>query len=333
MTSIDTLRVLWHPKDDVGSYYEDAAAHDISSRRFAVADGVSSAIFSNIWAKVLVESSIAGDVPIDDPDAFVQWLTPLRREWQQALPVDMNEYTLRKLQETRGGHATLLGLSLLEENGVISYQAYSIGDCCLFVFSDGKLSASFPANDSAYFGITPKSLPSSRMPRESYEPEKFSGILNVGDTVVLATDAIACWMFSQMEAGKEVDLAFFSQADSLDWTEFVKTLRDEDQIRIDDTTILIFRIGEGQEDSDPVEIEPTVAEEAVVEEAVVEEAAVDVEEVVDEGDSKIETECDTAPESSVTGEEDDSQIQQDPTGGKPGLFKRLVENLFGMRRY
>jgi hypothetical protein len=326
MTSIDTLRVLWHPKDDVESY-EDAAAHDISNRRFAVADGVSSAIFSNIWADVLVEASIAGDVPVDDPGAFVQWLTPLRREWLQALPAGMDEYTLRKLQETRGGHATLLGMSLLEDNGVILYQAYSIGDCCLFVFRDGQLNTSFPANDSSYFGINPKSLPSSRWPGESYIPEQFSGTLNIGDTVVLATDAIACWIFDQIEAGKDVDLDLFSEADSSVWTQFVKTLRNENQIRFDDTTILIFQIGEGHEDGNPVKIEPIVVEEA---DEIVDEV---VDEVVDEGDSKIETESDAVPDSSLTGEEDDSQIQQDPTGGKPGLFKRLVENLFGMRRY
>ena len=97
MISIDSFRVLWHPKGVAGGYYEDAAAFDLQERRFAIADGVSSAIFSDVWAKVLVDTAVEGDIPLDDMEAMVEWLTPLRDQWKESLPTTMNDFQLQRL--------------------------------------------------------------------------------------------------------------------------------------------------------------------------------------------------------------------------------------------
>ena len=255
MISIDSLRLLWHPKDVAGDYYEDAAAFDLTGRRFAIADGVSSAIFSDVWAKVLVDSAVKGDIPLNDAEALVEWLKPLRDEWKQSLPVTMSDFQLQRLQLTRGGHSTLLGVDVKDNKGEIYFESYSIGDCCMLVFRDGKLHASFPGEDSAFFGINPTSLPSSRIPRERYVADFYRGTLEVGDNVVLASDAIACWMFKELEAGKDVDLSFFEKIESLEWSKWVRDSRIEKRMRVDDVTLLMFRIGNNSKDSEPVEIQ------------------------------------------------------------------------------
>ena len=265
MISIESLRVLWHPKDVAGDYYEDAAAFDLTGRRFAIADGVSSAIFSDVWAKVLVDYAVKGDIPLDDAAALVEWLKPLRDEWKQSLPTTLNDFQLLRLQATRGGHSTLLGVDVKENKGEIYFESYSIGDCCMFVFRDGKLHASFPGEDSAFFGINPTSLPSSRIPRERYVADVYRGTLEVGDSVVLASDAIACWMFKELEAGKDVDLSFFEKIESLEWSTWVRDSRIEKHMRVDDVTLLMFRIGDNNKDSEPVEIQAIALQESEVE--------------------------------------------------------------------
>lgn len=269
MISIDSLRVLWHPKGVAGGYYEDAAAFDLHGRRFAIADGVSSAIFSDVWAKVLVDTAVEGDIPLDDMEAMVEWLTPLRDQWKQSLPTTMNDFQLQRLQETRGGHSTLLGVNVIDNEGEIYFESYSIGDCCMFVFRDGKLHASFPGEDAAFFGINPTSLPSSRIPRERYQAERYRGTLEVGDNVALASDAIACWMFKEIEAGNDVDLQFFEKIESLDWSEWVRDSRIEKRMRVDDVTLMMFRIGDSSQDSEPVEIQAIALREIEVEQATV----------------------------------------------------------------
>ena len=255
MISIDSLRVLWHPKGVADGYYEDATAFDLQGRRFAIADGVSSAIFSDIWAKILVDAAVEGDIPLDDTEAMVKWLTPLRAQWKKLLPETMNHWQEIKLRETRGSHSTLLGVNVIDNKGEIYFESYSIGDCCMFVFRDGKLQASFPGEDAAFFGLNPTSLPSSRIPRERHQAEHYRGSLEVGDSVVLASDAIASWMFKQLEAGKDVDLEFFERIESLQWSEWVRDSRIEKRMRVDDVTLLMFRIGDSSQDSEPVEIQ------------------------------------------------------------------------------
>jgi len=268
MISIEALRVLWHPKGVAGGYYEDAAAFDLQGRRFAIADGVSSAIFSDVWAIVLVDSAVKGNVPLDDTEAMVGWLAPLRNEWKQTLPTTMNDFQLQRLQETRGGHSTLLGVNVIDNDGEICFESYSIGDCCMFVFRNGKLHTSFPGEDAAFFGINPTSLPSSRIPRERHEAERYGGTLEVGDNVVLASDAIACWMFKKLEAGEVIDLNFFEEIESLEWSEWVRDSRNEKQMRVDDVTLMMFRIGESGRDSDPIEIPAIALQESEVDQAI-----------------------------------------------------------------
>jgi hypothetical protein len=163
----------------------------------------------------------------------------------------------------------LLGVDVKDNKGEIYFESYSIGDCCMFVFRDGKLHASFPGEDAAFFGINPTSLPSSRIPRERYQADRYRGTLEVGDSVVLASDAVACWMFKEIEAGNDVDLQFFERIESLQWSEWVRDSRIGKRMRVDDVTLMMFRIGDSSKDSEPVEIPAVAVQEPEVEQATV----------------------------------------------------------------
>ena len=68
-------RVFWMPKD-IGyeGDYEDAFALDEPRGVAAVADGVSSAIFSRQWADILTRAVIAGPPDVSD-ESFWPWLS------------------------------------------------------------------------------------------------------------------------------------------------------------------------------------------------------------------------------------------------------------------
>src|SRR3954452_24625336 len=76
------------------SDYEDAWALDETLGRAAVADGVSSAIFSRQWAKLLTEGVVAAPPDVTAP-AFWHWLAGLRDQWRQAIDVDKLGYFQR----------------------------------------------------------------------------------------------------------------------------------------------------------------------------------------------------------------------------------------------
>ena len=248
MAAIGKITTLWYPKNtNAPSTYEDGYDFNRATASFAVADGVSSAIFSKQWAKVLVKATVDDWLPLNESKAISKWIRPLRKKWSDSLPEDMEWFQKEKLAQTGGGHSTLLGVQLDLESLKIS--AFSFGDCCFFLFRTNELIASFPASDSAYFGITPYSLASSRKPKEEFNPELFEVDLQLGDKIVLATDAIACWIFTQLEDGKLVTPEQFETLDEQTWTSFIEELRESRAIRVDDVTLqLIEVVQEGSED-------------------------------------------------------------------------------------
>ena len=68
-------RLLAIAKDpEQSSAYQDAAAMDAEHGVAAIADGVSSAIFSGPWAEILTEAAVADNPDPDDQAAFAAWL-------------------------------------------------------------------------------------------------------------------------------------------------------------------------------------------------------------------------------------------------------------------
>ena len=107
-------RVFALPKDpDQPSGYQDACAVDAERRVAAIADGVSSSIFSGPWASILSEAAV-GDAP--DPaegELFAAWLQTQRRLW--AARIDTSSLAwFQRAKLPMGAFSTLLWVRVLE---------------------------------------------------------------------------------------------------------------------------------------------------------------------------------------------------------------------------
>src|SRR4051812_1230815 len=75
-----TARGFWLAKDDqYAEQYEDAFGVNGARGVAAIADGVSSALFSGDWARLLVEGTLACPPDPSDEVGFLDWLTVRRQ--------------------------------------------------------------------------------------------------------------------------------------------------------------------------------------------------------------------------------------------------------------
>ncbi len=121
--------------------YEDAAAGNVSTRRFAVADGASEASFAAVWARLLVGKFVADP---GQPWIKLDWVAPApdlgcRGRWTPTALV-------RRGEARPGAFATFLGLSFRPrvEGPGGWWRAVAIGDCGLFHTRDEQLLRAFP---------------------------------------------------------------------------------------------------------------------------------------------------------------------------------------------
>ena len=205
------LEAFWLPKNGSSdAEYEDAffpvAPRHISggNLRFAIADGATEASFSKLWAKQLVRAFVRRKLGV--PVALDE-LQPLQALWERVV-------SRRKLtwyaeeKAAKGAFGAFLGVEFSEEStaGRVErkWRATAAGDCCLVQVREEGIVAAFPMETSAEFRNNPhllSSKPSNNTSRENLVLEK-AGSFRCEDIFLLMTDALACWFFSQQEAGE-----------------------------------------------------------------------------------------------------------------------------------
>ncbi len=221
---------------------EDALAVAREGATLAMSDGASSAIFARLWAELLTRQYAA------DPtlDLTPSWLEAPRHAFtEQFAGRSLPWYTAEKLRE--GSFATLLGLQLDLAGG--RWQAVALGDSCLFQIRRGRLIASFPLTDPDDFGNTPFLVPSAPhlAERALRAQQRASGTLEPGDSLVLATDALAQWL---LRASQERRPDHCSPWASLrrygtrvpDFAAFLARLRASGALRNDDVAVVLMSI-------------------------------------------------------------------------------------------
>jgi hypothetical protein len=159
---------FWLAKDPehVGEY-QDAYCVDAERGVAAIADGVSSAIFSRRWAEILTARAVADPPQIKDREAFAAWLVEPRQQWAASIdPSKLAWHQRSKLQT--GAFSTLLSASISRTADESTYQlaAWAVGDCNLFHVRAGQMLRSFPIEESAQFGIDPLALGSMDVSRD-----------------------------------------------------------------------------------------------------------------------------------------------------------------------
>lgn len=244
---------FWLAKDaEFPDQYQDAYQLDARRGIAAIADGVSSALFSGPWARTLVRGALAEPPPLDDADCFRDWLT--RQRTELAGQIDVTKLTwYQRPKFAAGAMSTLLWIELTPQSpetpetpelpSAYRLQGYSIGDCCLFHLRDGQLLRSFPMSGSAEFGLDPKVLVSiDRQQDHLLEFQQFDDACLPGDLLVLCTDAIGLWALTLLEQGEQVAWDAYWDRSPEAWAEEIFELRRGKQMRYDDTTLMLLRI-------------------------------------------------------------------------------------------
>ena len=204
----------------------------------ALSDGATESSFSQEWAKELVTAFINHD------QSKSSWLVTAQQNWQQWLEnQNLSWFAKRKVEQ--GAFATFLGLEILHD---LSWKAIALGDSCLFVvrncelrITNYELRKSFPLKQSKEFSNRPR-LIGTYSNTEQICFAEINGVAKIGDRFYLATDAIACWVFKQLEANQDpwVKLDEISSQDM--FANWVNELRDLHEIANDDTTLLCLEI-------------------------------------------------------------------------------------------
>lgn len=251
-------RHRWYPRDPLlPRDYEDAAAVSEKYGRVVIADGVSSAIFSRTWARLLTRSAVSVPPAFGDDSTFTGWVTSLQKQWREGIDFANLHWAQKPKVASVGAQSTLLfveitprpeGDSDSEGSPTTRFEARAIGDCCLFLIRDGVLQFTFPQASAAAFEASPQAISSIRK-NVSYgaDVQVLESTCLPGDLVVICTDAVALWAMAEYERGNRVDWMRYWDDESA-WQHDIETLRarspDDDggRMRVDDCTLVLARV-------------------------------------------------------------------------------------------
>ncbi len=252
-------RSFWHAKSlEFALEYEDA--FEVGDNGVvAIADGVSSAIFSRAWARILTSAVVEQSPNLSDAEGFRNWLAQRRAEWLQSIDLTKLTWMQRqKLQQVRGAYSTLLWAEFFpwqeadsppDSNGPLRFllRSFAVGDCCLFHIRDGQLLRRFPLETVDEFAEDPITICSVNLNHDHLlEFHTLEDICLAGDMVFLTSDALAKWIYQELEADRPVAWDEFWNLTEDDWNQRVADLRDlpsDCRMRVDDTTLVMLRLG------------------------------------------------------------------------------------------
>ena len=215
---------------------ENQDAFSISDDCFAVSDGAAMGSFSQNWSRLLAIGFV--EWPHID-DNLQEWIKPLQEAWHEA--IDWNSPAMkRKFVRTKaeqGGFATLLGLEISNDpfQEIISYKVTAIGDSCFFQIRKKKIIKAFPIDNEEEFGNNPELLCSNS--EDNPEPKILQENYQIGDILILSSDALAEWILSSDKSIKK--LLRIKNQTSFD--KLIDKLRKKREIKNDDTTMIMIR--------------------------------------------------------------------------------------------
>jgi len=204
----------------------------------ALSDGATESSFAREWAQEIVTNFVSRDLPWQEVyTGASHWLMPLQITWQQWL-AQQNLSWFAKRKAGEGAFATLVSLEVFADLG---WKSLAVGDSCLFVVRDHCLQKSFPLQHSQDFNYCPR-LIGTNIKATNILVSQIHGSAQIGDRFYLATDAIACWIFKQLETNQD-PWAKLDEISSQDmFANWVNELRDRHEIVNDDTTLLCLEI-------------------------------------------------------------------------------------------
>ena len=227
----------WAPKSGhAATEYEDAYAVSPDALRIAVADGASETSFARQWAELLVQGFVH-EAPT--PEQLSEWVAPLRAAWNDAQKGKATAwYSEAKARD--GAFSSLLGMAIDGDH----WRAVAVGDSCLFIVRAGKLERSFPFTRASQFNNSPM-LVSSVAKGQSPVADcatTADGELQVGDRVLLMTDALAQWFLVEAELGRRPWGALAKLTTPEHFQGWLELLRGGRALRNDDVTLVSLEV-------------------------------------------------------------------------------------------
>ena len=222
---------------------QDALEVDAEAGRAAVAVGFSCTLVAGPWGRAVVNGVGAGPPDVSRGDQFRGWLEIQRQAWANA--VDVSELAWHQKTKLRdGASTTLLWVELTEaDDRQFELRSFAIGDGCLFHVRGDQVLRAFPIEDSRLFDVNPEVLRSvAGTPDEQTEFVTLHDVCHPGDLLVLCTDAVAAWALVQLEAGGSPGWQSIWDYDARQWQQHILDLREAQQIRYDDSTVLMLRL-------------------------------------------------------------------------------------------
>ncbi|GCE26322.1 hypothetical protein KDA_18060 [Dictyobacter alpinus] len=232
---------------------EDAFAISLSQGLLTVADGVGTTLFSNIWARHLVDHSIATPLLSEDPFEVEWWLRAAQEHFQKLLPgIEGLPWNALQKMQNEGSFSTLASLRVFSSyplNGeAIQAKLLAFGDSCIFVQPAASSELlSFPIVDAAVFDQPPISLPSKQgvFNRHFQRGMAMDLLLRPGDRILLATDAVARWIIGAANRPKDTPHAAFeavAEQTMASWPAFIADCRASGSMIDDDCTALVMTL-------------------------------------------------------------------------------------------
>jgi|GEM_PF-1191879 len=218
-----------------------ACASDDFADYFSVSDGATESSFSREWAKELVQDFVDRSISthsIVNPSNLNDWLLPLQRNWANWL-ASQNLVWFAKRKAEQGTFATLIGLIIQQD---LQWQAFAVGDSCLFVVRDGNLKHSFPLTKSSELGYRPYLIGTLRQTELPAVARDLTDMAQLGDRFYIVTDALAGWILASLEDRQNPWVQLDQILSHSAFSAWVELLRDRHEIVNDDTTLLHIEI-------------------------------------------------------------------------------------------
>jgi serine/threonine protein phosphatase PrpC len=210
--------------------------------RFAISDGATESSFSKEWSDILVKGFRENSF---DKATLPTTIESLSRSWYKITStIELPWYAEQKLGN--GAFATFLGvtINLIDSN----LESVSLGDCTLFLIRNNELFKTFPITNLEDFGNTPYLFSTnSQFQTDFTSTVKYSREqIESGDMLILASDALALWLFKSAKAGEIPWISLFILLSGhnylTDFSEWAKHKINTHEIKNDDISVILINI-------------------------------------------------------------------------------------------
>jgi hypothetical protein len=251
------MRIRFHDTIKKDEQYPNEDAYDFWPReldfvkRVALSDGASQSYASRKLANLLVEHFVTFSGNINLRDNLDLWLEGVLQAYNDACgdPRDWNWRQLALFE--RGSFASLLGLVFEKKGERQLVKIWGVGDTCAILLNNGKFCAAWPYKSSDQFQQRPRlisTIPSHNafLRSRDFLPLHFIQLPITTKTIILCmTDALAAWALrcAEEKAPEWERLCNLSKPEEFE--ALVKDARENGQMRVDDTTLLVIDFESG----------------------------------------------------------------------------------------